>query len=409
MQWSVLNLHILPIIFSFHALAEATFQRSRPVVGILSQPHSHGEDHYIAASYVKWLESAGARSIAIPYDADDELLHEIFSQINGVLFPGGDAPLPPAAKSMWNMILERNQNENDFFPAWGTCLGFEFMLMLAAGSDNVLQKGFDAENISLPLIFPSDEDVRQSNGVYSIESQLYSTSSVLRQNLLRYNITMNNHHLGITPSNFMRNSELTDMFHITSTNVDRQGKAFVSTIESKTYPIYGIQYHPEKNNFEFGLMDALQPMAKYYSDEPYEVINHSEKAVELSLQLALFFVGRVRRSTFGSYNMTHRHPTVYHYPMVRGRGFEQEFTIPKADHWQKNSMDQTGDNNIHNIGHLVFEASIMLFFIMSSFIIFKSYNFSRKFVKKSYSDIPDSVSMELLTEDSFTQTEEEGN
>ena len=104
---------------------------SRPVVGILSQPLDGENSYYIAASYVKWLESAGARSIPIPYDADQELVSEIFSQINGLLFPGGAADLPITAKYLWDLAVERNLN-GDFFPVWGTCLGFEFMLMLVA-------------------------------------------------------------------------------------------------------------------------------------------------------------------------------------------------------------------------------------------------------------------------------------
>ena len=60
-----------------------------PVIGVLSQPVYDGGYQYIAASYVKWIESAGAAAIVIPYDADEYQTREIFSQINGVLFPGG--------------------------------------------------------------------------------------------------------------------------------------------------------------------------------------------------------------------------------------------------------------------------------------------------------------------------------
>lgn len=96
-----------------------------PVVGILSQPRSSGNEtyHYIAASYVKWIESSGAIAIPIPYDADETLTKEIFSQINGVLFPGGDALLPLSAKVMWELALESNKC-GEYFPVWGTCLGF---------------------------------------------------------------------------------------------------------------------------------------------------------------------------------------------------------------------------------------------------------------------------------------------
>ena len=402
--------------------------RSRPVVGILSQPLSgHKDSDYIAGSYVKWLESAGARSIVIPYDADEYLLDEIFTQINGVLFPGGDSNLPPNANYIWKLILELNAKEDDYFPVWGTCMGFEFLVMLAGGKESVLQSGFDSHNISLPLIFPTMEDVHISNGIYSTTSELYPIPSSMRETLVTSNITMNNHHQGITPTQFLDNSNLTEFFHITSTNFDRKGRPFVSTIESKNFPIYGTQYHPEKNNFEFGLMDSIFSSSSssstttieksddtkyYYSDEPYEVINHSEKAVELSIQLALLFVGKVRRSTNGHYNMTKRHPVVYRYPVIRSRSFEQKYVIPKAGHWNHNNHKGTNDdfdktttstNNPEqsDIDYL----PIILFLLctmLTLLIVLRRHKFSRLssgYISKKYFYIPDNPdSFEILVE-----------
>jgi len=372
----------LTSLFSCNLVARAATLRSRPVIGILSQPANKDHD-YIAASYVKWLESAGARSIPIPYGANEELVNEILSQVNGVLFPGGDADLPPSAKNIWKIAKERNAEPNGFFPIWGTCLGFEFLVMLQGGEDSLCVSCFNSENISLPLIFPSEADSKDSNGVYSIESWLYPTSSV-RETLSSSNITMNNHHSGISPTEFINNSNLTDLFRITSTNVDPEGKPFVSTIESIHYPIYGTQYHPEKNNFEFGLMDASSTDSEYYTDEAYEAINHSEQAVQLSMRLAMFFVGKVRLSTYGTYNMTRRHPVVYDYTMIRGRGFEQIFLIPKAEHWM--AKDQTKDNN-ERIGYFIAICSVLI--ATSVFIALRSRNnFGVRFIRKHYLHVP---------------------
>jgi len=375
-----MDIHLFcKILFSLFLSARAVTSdgrntlRSRPVVGILSQPafHSRGSD-YIAASYVKWLESAGARSIVIPYGADDDLIKEIFTQINGVLFPGGDSTLPQSAKLIWKLILDYNMNEDNFFPVWGTCLGFEFLVMLAGGEE-ILQSGFDSENISLPLIFPSEEDVVESNGVYSTESVLYPVASSIRETLSRSSITMNNHNQGITPAQFLNSSKLTEFFQITSTNLDMKGRPFVSTIEAKQYPVYGVMYHPEKNNFEYGLMDADQTLTEYQIDEPYEAINHSEEAVQLSMQLASFFVDKVRRSTNGIYNMTKRHPVLYQYPVVSGREFEEQFIIPQAEDWKKES-DEKKPWNYNGLEWMVALVCIISFF---SFI-YRRYNFMNK-------------------------------
>lgn len=315
----------------------------RPVIGILSQPHDDEENtFYIAASYVKWLESGGAQSIAIPYDADETLIREIFSQINGVFFPGGNAKLPSSAKILWKLTVESNQR-GDYFPVWGTCLGFEFLVMLTAHSNEViLQTSFNAENISLPLIFPSENDVQRSNGTYSTSSDLYPYD-MMKDILKSENITMNNHVRGIDPELFLNNTNLTDMFFITSTNFDRDGRQFVSSIEGKNFPVYGVQYHPEKNNFEYGLTPGTMI--------PYEAINHSSDAVYVSMILAAFFVNRVRHSSIGKYTMIERHPLVQDYPVRKGYKFEQIYMIPSGEHWKNANTYLRGDRSVWKDTH----------------------------------------------------------
>jgi hypothetical protein len=48
-----------------------------------------GDCLYLAASYVKYIESAGARVVPINYYASEEELDDVFSKVNGFLFPGG--------------------------------------------------------------------------------------------------------------------------------------------------------------------------------------------------------------------------------------------------------------------------------------------------------------------------------
>ena len=344
-KFTVLVTTLIISFISFSSEAQALMER--PVIGILSQPvkkqsnentntNDTINDQYIAASYVKWVESGGASSIPIPYDADETLIREIFSQINGILLPGGGVELPSSVKSIWKLALESNQN-GEFFPVWGTCLGFEFLVALNDGGDeeHTMQTGFKSQNISFPLIFPSEEDVIDSKGVYSVQSQLYPTQE-WRETLMSHNITMNNHHKGITPEHFLKNQALSSFFHITSTNIDLEGKPFVSTIESSLYPIYGVQYHPEKNNFEYGL--------QAHNSAAFEAISHTQEAVALSMHLALFFVNKVRESTIGEYTLIDRHPAIYTYPVVKSVYFEQVYLIPPAEHWGSSTSTATSSS-----------------------------------------------------------------
>ena len=58
-------------------------------------------------------------------------------------------PSPP-------LPLPQANDNGDYFPLWGTCLGFELLSVLTSGTDSVLS-AVDAENISLSLDFVPGE------------------------------------------------------------------------------------------------------------------------------------------------------------------------------------------------------------------------------------------------------------
>merc|ERR1712123_481961 len=72
----------------------------RPIIGIVSQtihpeldamlPPGHNYTTYIASSYIKWVEAAGARAVPVIVENEitsPEYFAKLFSSINGLLIP----------------------------------------------------------------------------------------------------------------------------------------------------------------------------------------------------------------------------------------------------------------------------------------------------------------------------------
>lgn len=104
-----------------------------PTIGILSQqladdmlddPRFAQYDSYIMAAYVKFMEAAGARVVPLVMGEDLDLTMEKMSMLDGVLFPGGGGDYLAYGQPIYDKILEYN-DAGKYFPAWGTCLGFE--------------------------------------------------------------------------------------------------------------------------------------------------------------------------------------------------------------------------------------------------------------------------------------------
>ena len=275
-----------------------------PIVGVLTTPIEDGGECVTvfddAAStglgscfhslYVSWLESAGARVVPILYDSPESELRYLFESVNGILFTGGDTKITSlssrymrAAGSLLNMSIE----SKDYVPVWGTCMGFQTLSVLIAQDPGVLESGvFDSDPLMLPL-----------NDVSRLDTaRLWNGLRDINPNALKWvtteNITVNLHHDGVSPESFVANERLSSFFDVLSTNRDRRGRPFASTIEGKTLPVYGTQYHPERNQFEFR------------NDPAHRDIPHTLHAVTTMQAFANFFVEESRRNDHAFKNAT---------------------------------------------------------------------------------------------------------
>lgn len=220
-------------------------------VGIITVPLSPNRkyynvcgDSYISSAHINMLNRAGLKILAIPYTTKDYDYY--IDRVNALYFPSGGvfASNSPEYYNCCKNFLDRAMILNDqgtYFPVWGACMGMQQLMIIADATDNLdLLETFDSfGNLELTLNFP--EDPRKSKLFRNIPSDL-----LVR--LQTEKCTLNNHRMGLKPETFTRNPRINSLFKILSTSTDRKGVEFVSTIESRFYPFYGFQWHPERNN-----------------------------------------------------------------------------------------------------------------------------------------------------------------
>jgi gamma-glutamyl hydrolase len=87
-----------------------------------------------------------------------------------------------------------------------------------------------------------------------------------------------------------------------TTNEDSDGLEYISTLEHKQYPLYGLQFHPEKNIYE------------WREDKAH---NHSADGIRVSQYFANFFVNEARKSQhkFGD-ESEERCQLIYNFPVT---------------------------------------------------------------------------------------------
>ncbi|CAH1115294.1 unnamed protein product [Psylliodes chrysocephalus] len=260
------------LFYSVFHLCSAT---DAPIIGILAQAtDSYDADTYIAASYVKFVESAGGRVLPIWINQPADYYERVVSYTNGVLFPGGDSSFetPGGYGETARTIYQLAQAANDqgrFFPIWGTCLGFEVLPFAELGKD-----------ITVNCSIPDDSYTLDFAGDFR-KSKLYDNlPSDLLKILLTKNVTYNAHSYCLTEKT-LRDNGLDMDWHILTTNTDTNGLKFISSMENVRYPFYGIQFHPEKNGFEF---------------KDNQGFAHSSDSVRVMWYFSNFFISLARKN-----------------------------------------------------------------------------------------------------------------
>jgi gamma-glutamyl hydrolase len=295
----------------------------RPVIGILTQPTDEAlrplGEAYLVASYVKWIESAGARVAPVHFNSTEAELTTTWRSLSGLVFPGGGSGIHGTAfaNASWYLmqLAQRANDAGDVFPVWGTCQGFQQLVQFGSGAmePSVIKptagacfasRVLQALVLTLPTpttghitYFPWSATLAGTEGLIvpvnftraGRASQLMSPAPTgVLHALSTQPVTINLHHYGAHAATVEQaGSALHAFFEVVATNVDGAGTEFVSLVQSRAYPFYGAQFHPEKNAFEWD---------QSWEQNRSATVAHSAAGARASQYFADFFVGEARRS-----------------------------------------------------------------------------------------------------------------
>ena len=130
----------------------------------------------------------------------------------------------------------------DHFPVLAICLGFEAMSVALSGNASLLSR-YDAEDGAAPLFFTAAARGSSFFGsmpatvLDDVETKPYARES---------------HTWGVSLEALTAEPGLRDAVDVLSLSADPEGRVYVSSYEHRTLPFAAVQWHPEKNAFEWG-------------------------------------------------------------------------------------------------------------------------------------------------------------
>ncbi|XP_017098152.2 gamma-glutamyl hydrolase [Drosophila bipectinata] len=274
-----------------------------PTVGVMCidiatklQEHFGKNYHsYIAASYVKYLEASGAHIVPVWIGRSRAYYEQIVNQLNGILLPGGAVFIDAAdmknhpnltndcvasAEIIYQLVSERNQlarRQNDaggYFPLWGTCLGFQLILIHACQMQKVRT---DCANMQTAMPVHLSKDYKNS--------QLFGKlPDIMAEKMGKEPCSCHHHHYCITKES-LESCNLSNNWHPLATQKDPTGLEFITVLEHRRFPIFGCQFHPERAAFE-----------QLFASEDLCQLGHSQLAIDLAQVLGTQFVKACRRN-----------------------------------------------------------------------------------------------------------------
>ena len=191
---------------------------------------------------------------------------EKIRHLNAIVFAGGKkhAEYINFTHGIYNYVKELN-DEGEYYPLWGTCLGFESLIYFELSWDSKFMSDRSANhtNLAIEFLVPTEE------------TRMWSGLGADAYKFAEQNLTFHGHLFGLDPQMFLHDENVKNLYTPTTLGYDKYGEPFVNTYESKRYPFYGSQFHPEKAAYVFS---------------PGFNLDHHDDYINLNRHFAEFFV-----------------------------------------------------------------------------------------------------------------------
>ena len=203
----------------------------QPIIDLEAKDEKSDKDKsYIVYSQVRFLQASGAKVIPIPASMSDDEIEHIFNRVNGVYMPSssgnrklGTSGYQRTARVFFEKAIEAN-DKGDYFPIWGTSLGMETLMSLAAENTSWLFENLEMMGVRMPLRFT--EHARMSRMFSPLPKHVL-------KGIGRESINSFFHERGVKLGTFQNTPELHKFYKVLTWNKSITGRPYVSTIEGK--------------------------------------------------------------------------------------------------------------------------------------------------------------------------------